>query len=251
VSTLYRRVSQTYLHSFRAHESDVQQLFEWASSGHERTVNQRVRPGLIIIINKLPSKASTKWLDVQLATDTLLSHLELSDTFSELRSKWSERGKEVKTAVDLINCYYDSYRVVCVPELGNGDVKSTRLISQQYKALYGEIRSASRRLRQKKMEVGMNLDSESFNTYVEHAFHKLSKNLNSCIDFYYLASKDQKVPSRISEHLTSLIVKLLEKENYSTSNEIGQETDLLDRLAPYLAWCIATQLRLGSAPYGE
>jgi len=203
-------------------------------------VNQRIRPGLIIIINKLTNRADSKWLDVDYATQTLLSHFQLSGAFSEECDRWAKRGKTIQTAEDLILCYYDSFRVVCIPDLV--DAKSARLIAQQYKTLYGEIRMASRRLRNKKKELGMNLDVKSFSTYVEHAFNRLSRNLRSSIDFYYLAGRDQQIPSKFSEHLASLIVKLLNKESYNQSNKTGQELDLLSRMTPYLAWCIANQL---------
>lgn len=233
------------MHSFRATEADIQELFQWASSGHERTVNQRIRPGLLIVINKLTGKADPEWLNVDYATEKLLSHLELSGAFSELKDQWAKRGKTIRTAQDLILCYYASFRVICVPDLpgGTAGIKAARYVAEQYRKLYWEICLASRQQRDKKISVGMNPDVESFNTYVEHAFNRLSRDLKSSIDFYYLSSRDETIPSKVSEHLTALIVKMLRMGNYGRSNELLQEEKLLRRLIPYLAWCIGMQIQ--------
>lgn len=219
-------------------------MFQWASSGHERTLNQRIRPALLIIINKLPRRSDPEWLDVEYATKKFLSHFELSGVFNDLRRKWDARGRTVKTAEDLILCYYDSFRVVCIPDLT--DRISTKLIAQQLGIFYKEIRQSSAQLRDKRLRVGMNLDVESFITYMEHAFFRLTKDLKAPIDFYYLSSRDSNIPSRFNEHVTSLIVKMLQQSDYGHTNQLGQEQQLLARLTPYLACCIAIQVsRLG------
>jgi hypothetical protein len=229
------------------------QMFQWASSGHERTLNQRIRPGLIIVINKLPPDSDVRWLGVDFATERLLSHYQLSGAFDDLRNKWATRGKKIETAKDLILCYYDSFRVVCIPNFvqGKSDLKSTTLVAQQLGVLYKEIWHSTRRLRKKRLDFGMNLNVTSFNTYVEHAFNRLTKDLKAPIDFYYLASRDPPVPSRFSEHLTSVIVKMLAKDDYEYSNERGQELDLLNRLIPYLSCCIALKVPTFSQLSGE
>lgn len=215
-------------------------MFQWASSGHERTVNQRIRPALLIVINKFPSRSDPQWFDVDHATEKLLSHLQLSGSFNDLREKWADRGKNIKTAQDLILCYYDSFRVVCVPDLTSPPAAT--IVSQQLQSLYQEIRLASSRLRQKRIKVGMNLDVESFNTYVEHAFNRLTQDLKAPIDFYYLSSNDPVIPTRFSEHMTSVVVKMLGKSKYARANDAGQEIDILNRMTPYLASCIALQI---------
>jgi hypothetical protein len=234
----------------RATETDVEELFKWAEGGHERTTNQRVKPGLLIIVNRF--KGEDDWLDVNYATSQLLSQLELSGTFAEQKERWEKRGKAIETAEDLILCYYASFRVICIPDLPYevaGMAKPARLIAQQYRTLYTEIRWASQGQRESKRRVGMNLDTESFLTYVEHAFHQLSKELKSSIDFYYLDTRDvnSSAPSQFSEHLTGVIVKILNTSTfrdgkYRHSNVTGQEEQILKRLIPYLGLCISTQI---------
>jgi hypothetical protein len=189
----------------------------------------------------------SQWLDVDFATKRLLSTFQLSGAFSDLCKKWAMQGKSISTAEDLILCYYDSFRVICVPDLV--DPKSANLIAKQYRTLYLEITRSSAKLREKRVRVGMNLDVQSFSTYVEHAFNRLTKDLAAPIDFYYLSSKDPVIPSRFNEHMTAVIVKLLHQSDYQRSDQTGQEKQLMDKLTPYLASCIAIQMA-GSGPTG-
>jgi hypothetical protein len=212
--------------------------------GHERTVNQRVRPGLIIVVNKDVPSADKEWLDVDYATKTLLSHLELSPAFAELREVWKTRGKVLKTAEDLIHCYYDSFRIICIPSL---EPSTTQTIAIQYRKLYDEIRKSSDKLRKKKVQVGMNLDVGSFSKYMENAFSRLAKDLTSSIDFHYMASKDTDRPSKFREHVTNLLVKLKAEEEKKGEIEYGDLTNvpeaaLVDRITPFIACCIESKI---------
>jgi hypothetical protein len=191
---------------------------------------------LIIVINKDTNDAEPRWLDADFATKTFLAHFELSSAFQELRDKWATRGKTLRTAEDLILCYYDSFRVVCIPAL---TTRTSTVIAAQYRTLYREIRQSSAHLRDKRVGFGMKLNASSFSLYVEHASHRLAKDLKSPIDFYYLAKRNSGIPSSFSEHLTALIVKLQEK---IASEEVGREAALLTRLIPYIACCIVLQI---------
>jgi hypothetical protein len=229
-------------------------LIKWARSGHERTLNQSIRPGLVIVVNKL-APGNDKWLDVNYATEELLNTYPPSGAFDDLRRKWATRGENLQTAEDVILRYYDSFRVVCIPDFVpsayNSAAAMTPLVARQLKELDREIRTSSQRLRRKRLDVGMNLDVTSFTTYVEHAFNRLTKDLRAPIDFYYLESRDPTVPSRFSEHLTSVIIKLLSRYNYNHTNERKQEENLLSRLIPYLACCISLQIPSSAEASGE
>ena len=231
----------SYDYVFRATEADIMDLFTWASSGHDLTLNQRIKPGLIIIVNKDRQDPGTnaRWLDPDYATRTLLSQLELSPVFRELRNKWVAQEKILRTAEDLILCYYDSFWVLFIPNLG---LRTARLIAKQYRTLYSKIRQSSKHLREKRMKVGMKLDVVSFDVYIEEALNRLAKGINSQIDFYYLANRESAMPSKFSEHLTALIARLWIKEGYDLSTGDRNEEVLLARLTPYLASCIASQM---------
>lgn len=224
----------------RATEAELMDLFKWAANGHERTVNQRVRPGLLIVINKDVPNSDEKWLDVDYATKTLLAHLQLSTAFAQYREVWRQRGKVLNTAEDLILCYYDSFRIICIPSLSS---TTTQKIATQYQKLYHKVRTLSGQVRRKKVQANMNLTVPSFVKYLEHAFSRLTKDLTSSIDFHYLASKDAARPTTFREHLTALLVKLKEKEDVRVDDsEFVPEAALVDRLTPFVACCIASQI---------
>ena len=196
-----------------------------------------MRPGLLIIINKDAPSSDERWLDVGFATDTLLEHLELSSKFADLQRRWRRRGRIISTAKDLILCYYDSFRILCIPSL---TPETTHEIAIQYRKLYEEIRVISGLVRRKKMQVGMNLNVRSFGNYMEHVFSRLAKDLRSSVDFHYMASKDAKRPVKFREHVVALIVKLKEEEeNVDPPCDI-QEAGLVDRVIPFIACCVAS-----------
>lgn len=218
-------------------------LFQWAASGHDRTVNQRVKPGLLIVINKDTPTVDGQWLDVQYATKTLLSHLELSTAFADLRRIWKIRGKILNTAEDLILCYYDSFRIICIPNLSS---TTTHSIATQYGKLYDEVRTASETLRQKKIRVGMNLNVSSFSQYLIHALTRLTRDITSSIDFHYMAETDKARPSEFRGHMTALftlLVKLrMNGENVKKLTDAVNEQAVVDSLTPFVACCIASEL---------
>jgi hypothetical protein len=203
-------------------------------------LNQRVRPGLLIVLNKDVPSASENWLDVEYATETLLSHLELSSAFADLRKTWRKRGKSLKTAEDLILCYYDSFRIICIPNL---DQKTTHTIALQYGKLYKEVTQAIEKMRVKKKIVGMNLNVQSFNKYMEYAFERLARDRISSIDFHYLESKDASRPRKFHEHLLAMMISLKKEEERHTPDFVADQQALLMNLVPFLANCIAFRVR--------
>ncbi len=226
--------------SHRATESELFNLFEWAAKGYEWTRNQRVRPGLVIVVNKdSPSLGEEDWLDVEYATKTMLSHLELSPAFADLRQKWQHRGVQLNTAEDLISCYYSSFRIVVIPTLTPGTVHS---IAMQYQKLYQEIRDTSERLRARKHKLGVDLNVESFQKYTQDAFGRLAKDLTSWIDFHYMGMKYSPRPQTFTEHVTALLQKVREHGEVSLSRDNVQEADVLSCLTPFIACTIASAI---------
>ncbi|KAL8925657.1 MAG: hypothetical protein Q9208_003340 [Pyrenodesmia sp. 3 TL-2023] len=227
----------TYPDKYRATESELDHLFQRASIGHERTFNQRIRPGLIIIINKDAPDSDERWLDVDYATNGLLRHLELSTKFADLKEQWRLRGSRISTARELILCYYDSFRIICIPSL---TPETTHEITVQYSRLYLEILDTSRRLRRKRIQAHMNLNVRSFCNYVEHVYNRLARDLQSSVDFHYLASRNASRPIKFRDHVVALIVKLKEEEENVDPPCDVQETKLINRVIPFLASCIAS-----------
>ena len=92
------------------------------------------------------------------------------------------------------------------------------------------------------MQVHMNLNVRSFCNYVEHFYYRLARDLNKPIDFHFLASKNAKRPTKFRDHVVALMVELQEGgENVDPPCEV-QETKLVDRVVPFVACCVASQL---------
>lgn len=230
----------------RATETEVLQLLDWAKSGHDRTIHQGTRPALIIVVNKDAPSTDENWLDVDFATAMLLSQLELADSFTELRELWRSRGKNLQTAADLILCYYDSFRVLCIPTL----IPTTVVpIARQHRQLHQEIQFASARVRSKKAQLGVHPDVATFGAYVEHAFNRLGRDLRNAIDFFYLARHTtSRLPSVFKEHFLGLLVSLQTQSDATGANDTGQEVAILERLLPYIARAITLVIRTESDP---
>ncbi|KAI5921413.1 hypothetical protein F4810DRAFT_712454 [Camillea tinctor] len=212
-------------------------LFDWAKEGLERTLNQRVRPGLIIVLNK-NSEASDKLLhDVDHATNELLRSFEQSSRYTEFRDKWKSRGRTITSARDLIKCYYHDFRVVSIP-LHARTPSTAKTVSRQIMTLYGEIRSLSDQIRTRRKSFNMNLDIASFNVYLEQSLRILARDHRSSIDFHPISENDSPLPTRPSEHLSLLLGNLVKQRKLNTTMEIGGEARLIDDITPYLAACI-------------
>lgn len=235
-------------HNCRATENELDHLFQWASIGHERTFNQRIKPGLLIIINKDAPSPDKRWLDVDYATSELLRHLELSTRFEELKEEWRLRGRAISTAKDLILCYYDSFRIICIPSF---TPETTHEIAVQYLKLYNEIKRVSERVRRKRMQAHMNLDVRRFCNYVEHVVRRLARDLRSSVDFHYLASKNTEHPIRFRDHVTALIVKLKQEEENVDPPCDAREGELIGRVIPFIACCIVSQSHRNSTIPGK
>jgi hypothetical protein len=220
---------------FRATQSDIEKLFEWASNSHDRTYNQRIRPGLLIIVNNSSPPIEHnrgKWLDPNYATEKLLNAIDISESFPDQCEEWRRRGRDIRSARDLILCYYESFRVVHIPTLSYATAED---VTFQHEKLYREIRQASTRLRETREQLGMSLNTTAFVQYMDHAFNRLAKDIRKSINFYYLSYRGEEVPSKFSDHLTSLIAAVQEDQR---PDGLGQERELLNQLRPYIAGCV-------------
>lgn len=86
----------------------------------------------------------------------------------------------------------------------------------------------------------MNLDVRSFCNYVEHVYNRLARDMLSSVDFHYLASRNATRPIKFRDHVVALMVKLKEdEENVDPPCDV-KETELIKRVIPFLASCIAS-----------
>jgi hypothetical protein len=218
-------------------------LFDWASHGHEKTLNQRVRPGLIIILNKSTEQVHGALDDVEETTRQMLRAFESLTRFAELRRKWEARGHTIRKAEDLIHCYYLSFRVISIPAYSSRPAMATQ-VADMIQQLYKEIRQMSRIVRTKRKSYNMDLDVAGFNAYVKNAAQTLARDLKSVVDFHQMqmCSGDSRLPGRFSEHLVQLMSNMLKERRLDEADETGGEARLVRDLIPFIACCIVAQI---------
>ncbi|KAK5656422.1 hypothetical protein OQA88_4803 [Cercophora sp. LCS_1] len=222
----------------RVAQKILEDMFDWAKDGHEKTLNQRVRPGLIIILNKMSHDSQNAMVDVQTATQRLLDSFQNSTRYAELKKRWTARGREITCAADLILCYYHDFRVISIPTYVPMSPTTAKKISDQIKILYGEIRSMSYRIRTKRVALNMNYDVTSLSSYLLQSVTSLSKAVQNTLDFHRLADGDSSLPRRFSEHLLQLLSNMVKLRKLDTAQDVGGECQLIKDLVPYIASCI-------------
>ncbi|RSL53411.1 hypothetical protein CEP54_010419 [Fusarium duplospermum] len=171
--------------SRRSHEI-LECMFHWAKDGHERTLNQRVRPGLIIVLNKVLMDVHDPIWNAEKQTRQLLDSFESSTRFQELQRKWEIRGRPIKTAEELIQCYYSDFQVISIPQLTRSSPAIVQNISDQIKALYSEIIAMSEKIRGKRRSFNLDLDTSSLNAYLQRSVATLGRDYRNAIDFHDL-----------------------------------------------------------------
>lgn len=217
-------------------------MFRWAKDGHERTLNQRVRPGLIIVLNKMPMDSQNLLSSINNATRQLLDSFQKSTRFQELQQKWRARGRNIQSAEELIHCYYDSFRVVSVPQHTPSSPAVVQGISKQVRNLYNEILAMSEGIRRKRKVSNLDLDVSSLNAYLHRSVMALGRDFHSALDFHELSDGDSALPRRFSEHLCHIMVRMTKLRGIDASQAVGGEADLVVQMTPYIAACIIAQI---------
>jgi len=227
-------------HNTRASQDIMWKLFEWSQDGLERTFNQRVRPGLIIIVNKNSPDYDDMLPNVDDTTEMFLASVERSSKFVEYKQKWLSRQRKINTAADLIQCYYDDFRVISLPL--HFDMPSTASrVSRQIKRLYHEIRSLSESIHSRRKAHDLNMDVATFTAYFERSIEILARDHTSSLDFHPLSEDDSPLPTRFSEHMALVLGKMAKPVHSRGSGTRGSELQLIKDMVPFLACSILCQ----------
>lgn len=217
-------------------------MFRWAKGGHERTPNQRVRPGLIIVLNKMSMDTHDSILSTERATRQLLQSCENSTRFQELQQKWRVGGKPIGTAMELIRCYYDDFRVISIPQLTRSSPSTVQSIADKIKTLHGEILAMSEKIREKRKSLNLNPETSSLNAYLHRSAAALGRDYENSLDFHELSAGDISPPRRFSEHLAQLMARVVKLRHLETSQAAKGESELVFQMIPYIAACIVAQI---------
>jgi hypothetical protein len=216
-------------------------LFDWAKTGHEKTLNQRVRPGLIIIVNRNTEKAHRALGSIDETTQHLLTSFQKSSRFKEMKKLWKVRGRSINTARDLIRCYYYDFRVISIPTYTTQPEVAAK-IAEAVRSLYNEIRIMSDRVRKTRMRFNLDLDVSRFGACFKHAAEMLAKDYRRAIDLHEVSSGDSPLPKTFSEHLVQLMSNMAKARGLEKADKIGGESRLIQDLLPFIAACIVAQL---------
>lgn len=234
----------------RAAQDILWTLLEWAKQGHERTLNQRVRPALIIILNRISPGEEDDLGSMDTATRQLLGSFQRSDRFKQFRETWRTRGRGIRTASDLIRCYYDDFKVIPIPQHNNGP-STAKKVCERIKQLYREIHSLSENIYHKRKEANMCMDISTFNSYIRKSTKILARDLKSSIDFYPLAKGDNSLPTRLSEHLALMLRSVAEERRAGFAPASQAEQRMVKDAIPYLAWCVMARVMRRQAHEGK
>ncbi|KAF4447081.1 hypothetical protein F53441_9380 [Fusarium austroafricanum] len=217
-------------------------MFDWAKDGHERTHNQRVRPGLIIVLNKMPMDTHDSIPSTDRETRKLLRSFEASTRFQELQRKWRVRGRIIWTAEELIRCYYEDFRVISIPQFTPSSPVIVQSIAIQIKAFYGEILSMSEKIRGKRKSFNLDFDTSSLSAYLRRSAEALGKDYQNSLDFHQLSDGDVAPPRRFSEHLAQLMARMAKLWHFDKIDQIEGEREMVLQMTPYIAACIMAQI---------
>jgi hypothetical protein len=107
---------------------------------------------------------------------------------------------------ELLHCYYSGVRIVCIPA---ADQPAAR-INQQYRALHEEIRIASQHCRSRRGDVGLLLNAEELEMYLEYAFQHFSKDATNPFNFHSAAFSSNPIAQTFKDHIVKVAKYIME-----------------------------------------
>lgn len=225
----------------RQAESNMAQLIDWAKNAHDLTTNQGVKPSLVYVVNRENVADLKTWCQSSYATAKILDMLRKSDCFEIERIAWKKRGKTIHTAEELLLCYYDSIRVIFVPEfIPNNPICEASVMKEQYRLLYENISTLSEKSAKKREKAGILSDFISLSKISVAVLDLLTVNFKNPIDLRTLASlsSTQTFPTSFRSH----VINTLSNLTMLRSGGSRREQDTVLEIAPYLASAVAGEI---------
>ncbi|OAP65340.1 hypothetical protein AYL99_01312 [Fonsecaea erecta] len=202
-------------------EGVASQLLDWGAQAIEHTSNQAVRPHAIIVINKAESTLAQDLWDIHVATSWLFANVDTqlltNPRFRTYLDKWRHTGR--MSTKQLVEKYYSSVKVICIPGLTNG-IGRMNLIEQQMLKLYTEISIAGTEVREFKREHRLLLNADQLNPYLQLAFEHFSsrEGLSQPFDFVQASFLNAPISPDFSDNLLTLAVRLRSRLTAKASN---------------------------------
>jgi hypothetical protein len=221
-------------------------LVDWAHDAFDFTTNQGVKPGLIYIINQDTHADFTKWVDVTYATERIMEKLRKSRRFELEQVLWRERGFVVDTPDQLLGCYYNSVKVVFIPQFKpDQPTCEATAMKQQYHTLYDKINQLSWASSEKRHSSNILFDLEALSRHTTGILEQLSENYESSVDLRKLAEPRQAYPNNFKTHVLNLLSRLqkrLPNDRNTNHPQVNSEISLVRTHLNYIANCIAGEV---------
>jgi hypothetical protein len=181
---------------------------EWGAASLEKSVNQPTLPHAIIALNASDISVSLAEKDVHSATEGLLEankdcldRINGHPYFSQLADKWRAGGKIINTILDLIHCYYSTFKVIRIPVKGR-----YQLLHDQVIKLHDMISDSCDSSFVTKRKARMLSTSDELNVYLQSAFDHFAINLDIPFNFVEVSLKNNPIPDDFGGHILQLAI---------------------------------------------
>jgi hypothetical protein len=145
--------------------------------------NKPVLPGVIIALINRDGQVDPQNYDLDTGKTSLFNKTSLKDitrdpNLQKYVDYWAENGQTIKTAEELLSCYYSSINVVHFP---NG--KDPTRMRQQVEKLYQKINEVCTELRERREIALMKWDATTLPRFVRKAFTHFASNYQTPFNF--------------------------------------------------------------------
>lgn len=214
VANLYPRILYTFsdvvvfvLRNAKTFESTVfQPLIEWGVASLEKSINQPTLPHAIIVLNDTDLAISSEEWEVDSATQNLLeanrdclNPRSGSHYFIQLAKEWRAKGKAITDILDLIQCYYSTFKVVRIPTKG------------RYQRMYEQVKKLHRLMSEScassfitKRQARMLATSEELSLYLQSAFDHFAGTIDEPFNFIKVSLQINPIPDNFGGHILQL-----------------------------------------------
>lgn len=209
-------------------------------------INQAYLPHAIIVLNKMDTNVveDESW-DPQKTTDAYLKHLESGFQYDAALKKMADNvrktGKSIKTIRGLLEHYYASVVVVCMPT----KTQYNRM-DQQTAWLYRAIKEKSEVSHQRKFKVRMAPNAERMALLITSALDSFADRNDKPFDFLEDGLRENPIIGRFEGNILQFI--LTYRDASKTLSVRHNVADLFDDVTGIISSCISMDIERESAP---
>lgn len=229
---------------YREITKEATALLRWASTGYERTLNQRTPPALIIVMNQprhVPD--NSEWKNPDAAIDFWFKELDRNQDvheFVELRKELFQKGMEISKPSEILKRYYSSIKLVWIPHntaTGKELHQPHAEIYSQLQKLHGEIRSAAKTNHKLKATANLLLSTATFQVYTKKALSHFAMKELAAFDLEAAAGLVRPAPVVFREYVIAVLLLLKEETRIQEEKRLfGKVADLIAAAVGFLAY---------------